>query len=246
MFQSTHPGWGATKGDDGLAQAHLEFQSTHPGWGATKIALINKIGTMFQSTHPGWGATFSGDSRCRANRFQSTHPGWGATSSLLSTPHLPSCFNPRTPGGVRPWMMKRIGFGTISFNPRTPGGVRRPCRLSYTHVFAFQSTHHGWGATFANARGHDCTKRFNPRTPGGVRRDPRLPGAGLHVSIHAPRVGCDEEQAVILIRYRRFNPRTPGGVRRNQKITHFARKFVSIHAPRVGCDLCLAILRRAW
>ena len=33
------------------------FQSTHPGWGATVILLVLHLLVMFQSTHPGWGAT---------------------------------------------------------------------------------------------------------------------------------------------------------------------------------------------
>ena len=79
------------------------FQSTHPGWGATRLhRLYNMRGLLFQSTHPGWGATRSTVKapRCKlisihAPRvgcdiagmrrpsllfpFQSTHPGWGAT-----------------------------------------------------------------------------------------------------------------------------------------------------------------------
>ena len=34
------------------------FQSTHPGWGATFISFVFLLSQwLFQSTHPGWGAT---------------------------------------------------------------------------------------------------------------------------------------------------------------------------------------------
>ncbi len=77
------------------------------------------------------------------------------------------------------------------FNPRTPGGVRL-------------------------LRGRKCAEilDFNPRTPGGVRRTrfARYDKKDF-TSIHAPRVGCDEEDDDL----------APGAE-------------TSIHAPRVGCD----------
>ena len=78
--------------------------------------------------------------------FQSTHPGRGATMPLRADRYLTSCFNPRTPGGVRHEEVAII-IGGGSFNPRAPGGVRPP----------------RWRAPPAST----C---FNPRTPGGVRR----------------------------------------------------------------------------
>ena len=35
----------------------MEFQSTLPGWGATKLGVSDSCGDVFQSTLPGWGAT---------------------------------------------------------------------------------------------------------------------------------------------------------------------------------------------
>ena len=51
---------------------------------------------------PREGCDFS-DSADKATetQFQFTHPGRGATSLLLSQIDLDSCFNSRTPGGVR-------------------------------------------------------------------------------------------------------------------------------------------------
>ena len=81
-FQSTHPGWGATRGTLAISKAGLIFQSTHPGWGATAFVAWKVVGIIFQSTHPGWGATLCIYYTTETfGRFQSTHPGWGATYS---------------------------------------------------------------------------------------------------------------------------------------------------------------------
>ena len=122
--------------------------------------------------------------------FQSTHPGRGATRAAGRV-IVTICFNPRTPGGVRPVRLN-LGAIPLSFNPRTPGGVRHAalCR-SYQRskvsihapragcdgrterasfgVLEFQSTHPGRGAT---SERHKETQH-------------------LSVSIHAPQAGCD-------------------------------------------------------
>ena len=60
---------------------------------------------------------------------------------------------------------------------------------------------------------------FNPRTPCGVRRAGRCTcPTSPQISIHAPRVGCDEF---------------------NTKLAECSD--ISIHAPRVGCDVLVAI-----
>ena len=126
LFQSTHPGWGATLSYNVIHLYTSSFQSTHPGWGATprclgrvrckkisihaprvgcdqKLRVINTSPYLsFQSTHPGWGATPEVDwLSVDQKTFQSTHPGWGATQILLHICERSQHFNPRTPGGVR-------------------------------------------------------------------------------------------------------------------------------------------------
>ena len=82
-FQSTHPGWGATRFFIVRMAKPMTFQSTHPGWGATVIKPPYVLYTsVFQSTHPGWGATHAKSSCIVIGKFQSTHPGWGATLSV--------------------------------------------------------------------------------------------------------------------------------------------------------------------
>ena len=87
--------------------------------------------------------------------------------------------------------------------------------------------------------------------------------SGLNISIHAPRVGCDESDLKELSCASDFNPRTPGGVRQSvAKIKRNRGEFqsthpgwgatrisardglqqaISIHAPRVGCDFTLLL-----
>ena len=77
------------------------------------------------------------------------------------------------------------------FNPRTPCGVRPLCAAFVAGDREFQSTHPVWGATCGYIRVE-------------VVRD---------ISIHAPRVGCDEMAQVSSIPPGNFNPRTPCGVR---------------------------------
>ena len=60
----------------------------------------------------------------------------------------------------------------------------------------------------------------------------------MAISIHAPRVGCDESCKNIEFNINHhFNPRTPCGVRLIGVGNACAKLNISIHAPRVGCDL---------
>ena len=151
---------------------------------------------IFQSTHPGWGATpYKTDERYNS-KFQSTHPGWGATLCAQSINNVPFYFNPRTPGGVRRYLLlyqqrtsdisihaPRVGcdLPTQSLSIWTyPISIHAPrvgcdllLRLSVQYKLQFQSTHPGWGATR-----HIC----------------RYSAIGA-ISIHAPRVGCDSKSA---------------------------------------------------
>ena len=77
------------------------------------------------------------------------------------------------------------------FNPRSPCG-ERPCGgWRETYRIRFQSTLPVWGATYAQSS-------FFP---------------ALSISIHAPRVGSDKDQAVTKVTFLNFNPRSPCGER---------------------------------
>ena len=147
-----------------------------------------------------------------------------------------SCFNSRTPGGVRLYPILWSHEG-CSFNSRTPGGVRLDGYVYSWNSTLFQFTHPGRGATSLSQVG-------------------RLMKS---VSIHAPREGCDipwdytidsstgfqfthpgrgatSTELIIVRPLCSFNSRTPGGVRLRLSNRYNRRSFVSIHAPREGCD----------
>ncbi len=105
--------------------------------------------------------------------FQSTHPVWGATKDKL----------------------EMLTAAQISIHaPRV--GCDCGADRGRGQDAAFQSTHPVWGATINEAARSGSGSDFNPRTPCGVR--PHRPGrAGRRagISIHAPRVGCDQSAA---------------------------------------------------
>ena len=125
--------------------------------------------------------------------FQFTHLVWGAT--LVAHGLIPSCsFNSRTPCGVRLRLQTlsegdklvsihapRVGCDSTQrvtvpfatgFNSRTPCGVRHCDSIITIHIQLFQFTHPVWGATYYTLEG----------------------GKSKRVSIHAPRVGCDNKE----------------------------------------------------
>ena len=215
----------------------FKFQSTHPVRGATFLRLRTGWSPRFQSTHPVRGATREREldrvvrdvsihapragcdtplvTRMRLGyRFQSTHPVRGATLPHASILPNSSCFNPRTPCGVRQG-------GRRPSRPRCPVSIHAPragCdgipRVLVAAAVVFQSTHPVRGAT----------------------RLHRLLSAWLLVSIHAPRAGCDPSTAPPVCARPCFNPRTPCGVRLALRGEAAPQHVVSIHAPRAGCD----------
>ncbi len=170
--------------------------------------------------------------------FQSTHPVWGATTLNRASPPKSIYFNPRTPCGVR--QADRRAFGEITdFNPRTPCGVRR-----------------------AGSSAISAFKDFNPRTPCGVRPavsflspviittyfNPRTPCGVRHwylatvtvspaISIHAPRVGCDNKHYLFGVHFFLISIHAPRVGCDSLVSKALQVPLISIHAPRVGCDV---------
>ena len=128
----------------------------------------------------------------------------------------------------------------------------------------FQSTHPVRGATSADSRPVTSAAIFQSTHPVRGATTVQL---GLicrrHISIHAPRAGCDSSLCGSVSPSKNFNPRTPCGVRQvpcvadaNRTLfqsTHPVRGAtpvdlfprdppapISIHAPRAGCDALLA------
>ena len=101
-----------------------------------------------------------------------------------------------------------------NFNPRSPCGERQDGDVAKAVALTFQSTLPVWGAT----------RRAVPIIP------------PLLISIHAPRVGSDEDLDAMTPEERNFNPRSPCGERPGLRgVVHF-QLGISIHAPRVGSD----------
>ena len=179
-----------------LTRLTNSFNSRTPGGVRPKAGEDAMEGWhKFQFTHPGRGATH-GDARGSPVTPVSIHaPREGCDLHLQRpSPSPRSCFNSRTPGGVRHIYggIHRILRG---FNSRTPGGVRRAgseaqgvggevsihapregCDYWLANValfvVVFQFTHPGRGATRSALRTCPAVLGFNSRTPGGVRRFP--------------------------------------------------------------------------
>ena len=88
----------------------------------------------------------------------------------------------------------------------------------------FQFTHPVWGAT---AYDIDliysiCEFQFTHPVWGATTRDLESV-AEITVSIHAPRVGCDDSVNIVVQLYYGFNSRTPCGVRLMESYIVYAR-----------------------
>ena len=125
----------------------VEFQSTHPLRGATFRVIVAERALIISIHAPLAGCDMRSLHIIMSRLpFQSTHPLRGATRGLRAgakrvniSIHAPlaGCdrhplerqdgdarhFNPRTPCGVRPALLRR-NHQEVYFNPRTPCGVR--------------------------------------------------------------------------------------------------------------------------
>ena len=160
IFQSTHPGWGATLPASRRLRQPQNFNPRTPGGVRPSSSNASMSSKKFQSTHPGWGATIILITTKRwLLLFQSTHPGWGATSetggvagSWSISIHAPrvGCDPIAIPGYVQIDNISihapRVGCDLCAhsinnvpyyFNPRTPGGVRRQKCIKDEMAFMF-------------------------------------------------------------------------------------------------------------
>ena len=149
----------------------------------------------------------------KTEAFQSTLPAWGATFFRIFWIQCKKNFNPRSPHGERLYFLF-IPIKQGDFNPRSPHGERLfLLRLTLSHT-TFQSTLPAWGATKPRAD-------YFP---------------DLNISIHAPRMGSDNNVVLQVPRRQNFNPRSPHGERPHVQAAYFLKWLISIHAPRMGSD----------
>ena len=170
-FQSTLPGWGATRGAIASMQFGVAFQSTLPGWGATRLFVFAVPATAnFNPRSP------DGE-RPRLTAvgyiivYISIHAPRMGSDSMLGVQMLSGYddFNPRSPDGERPGIsisvvpealisihaprmgsdvyVPRLRFVSRDFNPRSPDG-ERPIGRPYPRSLIY----------------------FNPRSPDGERQ----------------------------------------------------------------------------
>ena len=145
------------------------FQSTHPGWGATYFnsQVSDDVKVSIHAPRVGCDSVWS-VAPCVYSSFNPRTPG-GVRLNLTMIPFFIECFNPRTPGGVRRdalWTAfcsqcvsihaPRVGCDTaallvgnlgIQFQSTHPGWGATYEHLLIGNVEMFQSTHPGWGAT---------------------------------------------------------------------------------------------------
>ena len=147
-FQSTHPGWGATKIERKYPAKHADFNPRTPG-GVRLYTVVSPVFVLYISIHaPRVGCDFHSIYLCK---------------DICD-------FNPRTPGGVRlPAIIVAIPTRPISIHaprvgcdgddarynvavidisihaPRVGCDTTLPRPNRYQNKF--QSTHPGWGAT---------------------------------------------------------------------------------------------------
>ena len=169
-FQSTLPGWGATRQAGGWISRPSHFNPRSPdGERPMKRPCTRSTPQHFNPRSPD-GERPLRRPVCRIHaKFQSTLPGWGAT-----------------------WCPRIRPTRSSNFNPRSPDGERRGRGIRRQETFQFQSTLPGWGATshpshasrpfrisiHAPRMGSDNTiptgcpanRYFNPRSPDGERR----------------------------------------------------------------------------
>ena len=125
----------------------------------------------------------------------------------------PRNFNPRSPWGERPYLTAR-SLPCLDFNPRSPWGERPCCAFTRSCVPDF-NPRSPWGERPGSAWGSTVVLVFQSTLPvGGATRLQRQHQLQHTISIHAPRGGSDQQQAVKAAADDNFNPRSPWGERR--------------------------------
>ncbi len=145
----------------------------------------------FQSTLPAWGATPIEETPDEQQQVSIHAPRVGSDSPARADPTDPGSFNPRSPRGERRETMSVLST-LLKFQSTLPAWGATPEDERMVRGWMFQSTLPAWGATHpSNPCADSCLVSIHaPR----VGSDENGPFAGVHilnVSIHAPRVGSD-------------------------------------------------------
>ena len=147
----------------------------------------------------------------------------------------------------------RLGKGAPAeegghFNPRTPCGVRHATQALGSTVDVFQSTHPVWGATdWFDALWKIYPKFQSTHPVWGATQIRGAKYAICWISIHAPRVGCDQERHTRCRSLQSISIHAPRvGCDYLRPVHQEDTLEISIHAPRVGCDPKSRAESRRW
>ena len=123
-FQSTLPGWGATRGRI-VTGAVVDISIHAPRMGSDRLRPRGApcSGHFNPRSPDGERLSFS-INRLLSWIFQSTLPGWGATKIRPRLNLIPTYFNPRSPDGERRCIVVLMPVIVTNFNPRSPDGER--------------------------------------------------------------------------------------------------------------------------
>ena len=112
-------------------------------------------------------------------KFQSTHPAGGATRSFPLMPHLCQLFQSTHPAGGATSPCCCLCLSPRLFQSTHPAGGATDPICDIRSAYRFQSTHPAGGATVVDL----CLFWYN------------------HISIHAPRGGCDSKTVHFLAHF---------------------------------------------
>ena len=259
-FQSTHPVRGATHTLPDLVFWSFYFNPRTPCGVRRRAARLRRAPLVYFNPRTPCGV------RRRLiqhglppDLFQSTHPVRGATCNLRVGKHRRAISIHAPRAGCDNGFIIYKNLHT-NFNPRTPCGVRlfvlSPCSLS----LLFQSTHPVRGATQQRLRLRALLRYFNPRTPCGVRPGKsNLDTSSTRFQSTHPVRGATCDLGIRICTVKAFQSTHPvRGATRFQapplwfpfvfQSTHPVRgataiifrggrhNRISIHAPRAGCD----------
>ena len=215
----------------------MQFQSSRPGWDATRKPWSSSYkGFRFQSSRPGWDATEHQRFQHSVRQISILASRVGRDFSLPTSPSNPLNFNPRVPGGTR---LSLLGSSECSHRISILASrVGRDVAVqdSLYGVSVFQSSRPGWDATrhlasidrnviisiLASRVGRDGVHTILfaytriSILASRVGRDVQAVVVlvqGVSISILASRVGRDRSSPLSMFTRRHFNPRVPGGTR---------------------------------
>ena len=259
-FQSTLPGWGATRRHNHGGQTRGDFNPRSPDGERRAVSLSDTPPCDISIHAPRMGSDRSRRRYGRTVDWISIHaPRMGSDTASQDTGRARQDFNPRSPDGERRAPPRRHSRTGGYFNPRSPDGerqrlsgrrhLRQPISIHAPRMgsdvttlmlvpasVVFQSTLPGWGATATEmTTAYTCVISIHAPRMGSDRRDGR-PRTRIVISIHAPRMGSDTSAILPSIVVVSFQSTLPGWGATVPVMPWDAGTRISIHAPRMGSD----------